>query len=203
MKPVSVLLFFAAGCTASTIAQNGPSAVKPAAPAAPSAAAPTHFISGEAAAALVAERPKFDPTAAAKDPTPPPATTETVGAAIHLPAQIVTTGKLPPLDERSLYGKEELKDLARRRYGTAADRNLAENHPFLSRLLSLHASTDDRDSYMQMYEDDERLQHIDATSRIVESTQAAGDKSGAADLAREAQQTYARRYDFGRVNFRK
>ena len=174
------------------------------APAAPSPATPSsprrsRAISGDAAAALSAFAPKYEPP----PPPPPPPKPEEEQAdlrevdkpkntIVRLPKYIVQEKKPPIFRERDINTKKGLTELAMRRYISDADRALNRwTIPLFG--ISKEARA------LAMYAEDERLKNMEdlqgAADAAAKSDPAAGDY-----IRRESRETYLRSGDFGWSN---
>jgi len=165
---------------------------KPAAPAAPKR---TRAISPEAAAALAAFAPKYEPPAPKPAPKPEAEQVDLreidkpKNAIVRLPKYIVQEAKPPVFRERDIHTEKGLTDLAMRRYISDADRAL-------NRWTLPLFGTSKEARAMAMYAEDERLRNMadlnDAAVTTAKFDPAAGDY-----IRKESQNTYRRTSDFG------
>ena len=172
------------------------------APAAPSSRR-TRAISGDAAAALAAFAPKYEPP----PPPPPPKPVEAKpeeepsdlrevdkprNSIVRLPKYIVQEKKPPIFRERDINTKKGLTEIAMRRYISEADRALNRwTIPFLGISKESRA--------LAMYAEDERLRNMDDL-RDAANNAAKSDRSAGEYIRRESQETYLRSSDFGWSN---
>ncbi len=214
VRTVLVPLLIAGLAAPGAAAQNAAPATSPTGAQsvlAPAAAAPTpsssprrsRVISGEAAAALAAFAPKYEPP----PPTPPPKPVDEKpeeerpdlrdvdkprNTIVRLPKYIVQEKKPPIFRERDIHTKKGLTELAMRRYISEADRALNRwTIPIIGMSKEARA--------LAMYAEDERLRNMedlrDAANNAAKSDGAAGEY-----IRRESQETYLRSGDFGWSN---
>ena len=192
------------GGTAPAAAATAPAALSPVLappaekPARPSAPKRTRAISPEAAAALSAFSPKYEPLPPKPEPKPEaePADLREIdkpkNGIVRLPKYIVQEAKPPVFRERDIYTQKGLTDVAMHRYISDADRAMN-----LFTLPLVGTSTEKR--AMAMYAEDERLRNMsdlrDAASAAAKFDPAAGDY-----IRKESQTTFLRSSDFGWSN---
>ncbi len=163
----------------------------------PASAAPkrTRAISPEAAAALAAFAPKYEPLPPKPEPKPE---TEQVdmrevdkpkNSIVRLPKYVVQEAKPPVFRERDINTEKGLRDIAMRRYISDADRAL-------NRWTLPLFGTSKEARAMAMYAEDERLRNMadlnDAAVTTAKFDPAAGDY-----IRKQSQNTYRRTSDFG------
>lgn len=162
---------------------------------APSAPKRTRAISAEAAAALAAFAPKYEPPAPKPEPKPEAEQVDMreidkpKNAIVRLPKYIVQEAKPPVFRERDINTQKGLTDIAMRRYISDADRAL-------NRWTLPLFGTSKEARAMAMYAEEERLRNMadlhDAAVSTAKFDPAAGDY-----IRKESQNTYRRTSDFG------
>lgn len=162
---------------------------------APSAPKRTRAISPEAAAALAAFAPKYEPPAPKPAPQPDaePVDMREIdkpkNAIVRLPKYIVQEAKPAVFRERDIHTEKGLTDIAMRRYISDADRAL-------NRWTLPLFGTSKEARAMAMYAEDERLRNMadlnDAAVTTAKFDPAAGDY-----IRKESQNTFRRTSDFG------
>ena len=162
---------------------------------APSAPKRTRAISPEAAAALAAFAPKYEPPAPKPAPKPEAEQVDLreidkpKNAIVRLPKYIVQEAKPPVFRERDIHTEKGLTDIAMRRYISDADRAL-------NRWTLPLFGTSKEARAMAMYAEEERLRNMsdlhDAAVTTAKFDPAAGDY-----IRKESQNTYRRTSDFG------
>ncbi|MCE2861663.1 MAG: hypothetical protein RIR76_835 [Verrucomicrobiota bacterium] len=206
LVPLLVAGLAAPGAPAQTAAPSVPVAASspvlsngaPAAAPSPSSRR-SRAISGDAASALAAFAPKYEPP---PPPPPPPKPEEEQpdlrevdkpkNTIVRLPSYIVQEKKPPIFRERDIHTKKGLTDLAMRRYISESDRAL-------NRWTLPLFGTSKEARALAMYAEEERLKNMEdlrnAADNAAKSDTAAGDF-----IRRESRETYLRSGDFGWSN---